>query len=190
MSTGHLSFVLSTTRRQLSRSMPGQVRPGTDGRGPPRDRRPSRSTDGSRQSILDTVPRLVPSGSRLHGLRQHRLRGVQGGRRPPCSGCVVVCPASVAHLGARSMLDARSFMISTLRTSHEVDFAAAVAHARLHVSRIKLIGCLAAPPAATRLPRAPSFHRPPSSRRGEALCVWERRVRGGGRVGFAGDGLF
>ena len=37
------------------------------------DRRPSRSTDGSR------YPRLVPSGSRL-GLRQHRLRGVQGGR--------------------------------------------------------------------------------------------------------------
>ena len=41
------------------------------------------------------IAHLVPSGSRL-GLRQHRLRGVQGGRRPPCSGCVVVSPASVA----------------------------------------------------------------------------------------------
>ena len=48
-------------------------------------------------------------------------------------------------------------------------------------------GALAAPPAVTHLPRAPSFRRPPSSRRGEAL--WERVV-GGGRVGFAGGGLF
>ena len=45
-------------------------------------------------------PRLVPSSSRL-GLRQHRLRGIQGGRRPPCSGCVVVSPASVLYSGAR-----------------------------------------------------------------------------------------
>ena len=48
-------------------------------------------------------------------------------------------------------------------------------------------GALAAPPAVTHLPRAPSFRRPPSSRRGEAL--WER-VIGGDRVGFAGGGLF
>ena len=64
--------------------------------------------------------------------RQHRLRGVQGGRRPPCSGCVVVSPASVAlawrPLHARR---ARSFMISTLRS--QVGFAAAVAHAHLRV---------------------------------------------------------
>ena len=51
-----------------------------------------RSTDGSR------YPRLVPSGSRL-GLRQHRLRGVQGGRRPPCSGCVV--PGDVLRMSPR-----------------------------------------------------------------------------------------
>ena len=113
--------------------MPGQ-RHGTvqtDG-----DRRPSQSTsDGSR------YPRFVPSGSRL-GLWQHRLRGVQGGRRPPCSGCVVVSPAA---RGARlapapwSMLDARSFMIShSLRS--QVGFAAAVAHARLRLSRLELIG--------------------------------------------------
>ena len=41
-------------------------------------------------------------------------------------------------LGARSMLDARSFMISTLRS--QVGFAAAVAHARIRVSRLELIG--------------------------------------------------
>ena len=67
-------------RRQLLRSMPAQL-PGTDGRG----RRPSRSTDGSR------YPRLVSSGSRL-GLRQHCLRGVQGGWRPPCSGALLNRP--------------------------------------------------------------------------------------------------
>jgi len=53
------------------------------------DRRPSRGTDGSRH------PRFVPSSSRP-GLWQHRLRGIQGGRHPPGSGCVVVSPASVA----------------------------------------------------------------------------------------------
>ena len=133
LSTGHPSFVQST-RRQLPRSYfrarcPDSGLVQTDG-----DRHPSRSTDGSR------YPRLVPSGSRL-GLRQHRLRGVQGGRRPPCSGCIVVSPASVAlawRPAARSMLDARSFMISTLRS--QVGFAAAVAHARLRLSRLELIG--------------------------------------------------
>ena len=44
----------------------------------------------------------------------------------------------VRSLGARSMLDARSFMISTLRS--QVGFAAAVAHARLRLSRLELIG--------------------------------------------------
>ena len=36
------------------------------------------------------------------------------------------------------MLDARSFMISTLRS--QVGFAAAVVHARLRLSRLELIG--------------------------------------------------
>jgi hypothetical protein len=36
------------------------------------------------------------------------------------------------------MLDARSFMISTLRS--QVGFATAVAHARLRLSRLELIG--------------------------------------------------
>ena len=38
-----------------------------------------------------------------------------------------------------------------------------------------------APPAVTHLPRAPSFRRPPSSRRGEAL--WERVEAGSGSPG-------
>ena len=43
---------------------------------------------------------------------------------------------------------------------------------------------LAAPPAVTHLPHAPSFRRPPSSRRGEAL--WERGVEAGsGSLGAA-----
>ena len=106
------------------------------------DRRPSRSTNGSR------YPRLVPSDLRL-GLWQHRSTAWGGSRevgvllKPPCSGCV---PASSSaqrqmwrSLGARSMLDARSFMISTLRS--QVSFAAAVAHSRLRLSRLELIGC-------------------------------------------------
>ena len=71
--------------------------------------------------------------------------------------------------------------ISMLRS--QVGFAAAVAHARLRLSRLELIGGsgpLAAPPAVTHLPRAPSFRRPPSSRRGEAL--WERVEAGSGSL--------
>ena len=115
---------------------------------------------------------------------------VQGCRRPPCSGCVVVSPASVAplarsqalhSLGARSMLDARSFMISTLRS--QVGFAAAVAHARLRLSRLELIGGsgrTAGRYASLRICRARAFISllPPSSRGGEAL--WERVEAGSG----------
>ena len=82
------------------------------------------------------------------------------------------------------MLDARAFMISTLRS--QVGFAAAVAHARLSASlssRLELFwGIRPQPPAATRLhQRAPSFRRPLSSRRGEAL--WEREAAGSGSPG-------
>ena len=87
-------------------------------------------------------------------------------------------------LGARSMLDARSFMISTLRS--QVGFAAAVAHARLRLSRLELIGGsgrTAGRYAPTRLPLAPSFRRPPSSRHGEVL--WEREAAGLGLLGAA-----
>ena len=95
-----------------------------------------------------------------------------------------MCTSVAARsLGARSILDARSFMISTLRS--QVGFAAAVAHARLRLSRLELSsgGAPAAPPAATRLLRALSFRRPPSSRRGEAL--WEREAAGSGSLGAA-----
>ena len=59
-------------------------------------------------------------------------------RQPSVSGAYL--------LGARSMLDARSFMISTLRS--QVGFAAAVAHARLRASASHVSsssGALAAP---------------------------------------------
>ena len=71
-------------------------------------------------------------------------------RRVACVASALVNPSFVQStvqyctqrqwrsLGARSMLDARSFMISTLRS--QVGFAAAVAHARLRLSRLELIG--------------------------------------------------
>jgi hypothetical protein len=100
LSTGHLPFVRSM-RQRLPHSTPAQ-QPGTFGRGPPPQ---TRGTDGSR------YPRFVPSSSRP-GLRQHRLRGVQGGWHPPCSGCVVVSPASVAL--ARRSLHARRAILHDL----------------------------------------------------------------------------
>ena len=155
------------------------------------DRRPSRSTNGSR------YPRLVPSDLRL-GLWQHRLRGsrdvgvlLKPYLKPPCSGCV---PASSSaqrqwrSLGARSMLDARSFMISTLRS--QVSFAAAVAHSRLRLSRLELIGGALAAHCGRTAGRyasaARAFISPTAfeQARGGALGA------GGGRVGFAGGGLF
>ena len=86
------------------------------------------------------------------------------------------------------MLDARSFMISTLRS--QVGFAAAVAHARLRLSRLELIGgtgALAAPATAGRYASAARAFISPTAfeqARGGALGA------GGGRVGFAGGGLF
>ena len=82
------------------------------------------------------------------------------------------------------MLDARSFMISTLRS--QVGFAAAVAHARLRLSRLELIG--GSGRTAGRYASAARAFISPSTAfeqaRGGALGA------GGGRVGFAGGGLF
>ena len=82
------------------------------------------------------------------------------------------------------MLDARSFMISTLRS--QVGFAAAVARMPVSASHVSSSsGALAAPPAVTHLPREPSFRQTAFEQaRGGALGA------GGGRVGFAGGGLF
>ena len=181
--------------------MPGQ-RPGrlvqSDG-----DRRPSRSTDGSRSissphslrfaAWSSAAPLAGGPGRSASSLL--RLR-----RRPPtCSvsgapqfrgSCQ--CVGSLfsykslsqwRSLGARSMLDARSFMISTLRS--KVGFAAAVAHARLRLSRLELIGgsgCTAGRYAsASRAFISPTTF---EQARGGALGA------GAGRVGFAGGGLF
>ena len=86
----HRAFFRKSTVQQCDMA-PGRwrERSGACARAVPMgDRRPSRGTDGSR------YPRFIPSSSRP-GLRQHRLRGVQGGRHPPCSGCVVVSPAPI-----------------------------------------------------------------------------------------------
>ena len=81
------------------------------------------------------------------------------------------------------MLDARSFMISTLRS--QVGFAAAVAHARLRLSRLELIGG-SGRTAGRYASAARAFISPTAfeQARGGALGA------GGGRVGFAGGGLF
>ena len=178
LSTGHLSF-LRSMRQRLPRSMPGQ-QTGTDGRGPP-------PRSGHKRQSSSRYPCFVPSGSRL-GFRQYSLRGSREvgvllaqaasssaqrqwrslGARPP---------------GARSMLDARSFMISTLRS--QVGFAAAVAHARLRLSRLELIGG-SGRSAGSYASAARAFISPTAfeQARGGALGA------GGGRVGFAGGGLF
>ena len=87
-------------------------------------------------------------------------------------------------LGARSMLlDARSFMISTLRS--QVGFAAAVAHARLRLSRLEPIGgsgrTAGRYASAARAFISPTG--PASSRRGEAHLFWEREAAGSGSLG-------
>ncbi len=102
MSTGHPSFVRST-RQRLPRSTPGQ-QPGTFGRGPP-------SQSGHRRQSISSLRSLQfaawSSAAPLAG-----VRGVQGGRHPPCSGCVVVSPASVAL--ARRSLHARRAVLHDL----------------------------------------------------------------------------
>ena len=86
------------------------------------------------------------------------------------------------------MLDARSFMISTLPWTlrSQVGFAAAVAHARLRLSRLELIG--GSGRTAGRYASAASAFISPTafehtSRRGEAL--WERVEAGSGSLGAA-----
>jgi hypothetical protein len=100
----------------------------------------------------------------------------------------VPSPASVAlSLGARSMLDARSFMISTLRS--QVGFAAAVAHARLRLSRLEvLIGGSGRTAGRYAVCRTTRLHFAPDRFRAGA----GRRSGSGWRqvVGFAGGGLF
>ena len=92
-------------------------------------------------------------------------------------------------LGARSMLlDARSFMISTLRS--QVGFAAAVAHARLRLSRLEPIGgsgrTAGRYASAARAFISPTG--PASSRRGEAHLFWEREAAGSGSLGAGARG--
>jgi hypothetical protein len=82
-------------------------------------------------------------------------------------------------LGARSMLDARSFMISTLRS--QVGFATAVAHARLRLSRLENIGGSGRYTSAARAFISPTAF---EQAQGGPLGA------GGGRVGFARGGLF
>ena len=154
LSTGHLSFVLTesettrlNTRRQLPRSMPRQ-RPGTDGLGP------LPQSEHRRQSNISS-PRSLRFAAWSSAAPLLRLRGVQGGRRHPYSGCVVVSPASVAL--AWRPLHARCAVL------HDLD--AAVSRLRSVLPRplrtpasashvLTSSGAPAATPAAKRLLRA------------------------------------
>jgi hypothetical protein len=86
------------------------------------------------------------------------------------------------------MLDARSFVISTLRS--QVGFAAAVAHARLRLSRLELIGgsgLTAGRYASATRAFISSFRRLPLSKRGDKRgeALWERVEAGSGSLGAA-----
>ena len=149
--------------------MPGQ-QPGTDRRGP----RPSQS-EHRRQSI--SSPRSLRFAAWSSAAL---LAGVQGGRRPPCSGCVVVSPASVAlawrplHARRAVFHDLDAALSGRLRRGRSAcppPPLASRAHRGLWPHRRPLRICRA------RL----HFARPPSSRRGEAL--WERVEAGSGSLG-------
>jgi hypothetical protein len=95
------------------------------------------------------------------------------------------CVSGARSALARRSLHARprSFMISTLRS--QVGFAAAIAYARLRLSRLELIGG-SGRTAGRYASAARAFISPTAfeQARGGALGA------GGGRVGFAGGGLF
>ena len=101
-------------------------------------------------------------------------------------GACTVCPGSLGVFLPRSLPVQYSFMISTLRS--QVGFAAAVAHARLRLSRLELvIGGSGRTSAGRYASAARAFISRPTAfeqARGGALGA------GGGRVGFAGGGLF
>jgi hypothetical protein len=170
MSTGHLSFMRSMWQ-QLPRSKPGQ-QPGTVGQGP--------SQSGHRRAV-DILASFPP------------VRGLVFGSTA-CGGSMEVgvllvqAASSSAQrqwrsLGARSMLDARSFMISTLRS--QVGFATAVAHARLRLSRLENIGG-SGRTAGRYTSAARAFISPTAFEQAQGGPLGA----GGGRVGFARGGLF
>ena len=82
------------------------------------------------------------------------------------------------------MLDARSFMISTLRS--QVGFAAAVAHAHLRLSRLELIGG-SGRTAGRYASAARAFISPTAfeQARGGREALWERVEAGSGSLGAA-----
>lgn len=103
------------------------------------------------------------------------------------NGRATVGLARDAHEAWTGDGDRRGFIVPrtlwALRS--QVCFAAAVAHARLRLSRLELIVAFPAePPAATRQQRVPSF-RATAFVQARGGALWEREP-GGGRVGFAG----
>ena len=85
-------------------------------------------------------------------------------------------------LGARTMRDARAFMVATMR--HQVGFAAAVAHARLRLSRLEIVGHSGG--TAGRYASATAAFISPTAFEQSRGALGG----GGGRAGFAGGGLF
>ena len=86
-------------------------------------------------------------------------------------------------LGSRTMTDARAWMISMMR--QQVGFAAAIAHARLRLSRLEPIGHAGRVAGRSGAATVPFL----------SQTMWERHGRGplgggGGRAGAMGPGLF
>ena len=86
-------------------------------------------------------------------------------------------------LGTRSMSEARAWMLSVMR--QQVGFAAAIAHARLRLSRLERIGHSGRIAGRSGAVTAPFL----------SQTMWERHGRGplgggGGRAGAMGPGLF
>ena len=86
-------------------------------------------------------------------------------------------------LGTRSMSEARAWMLSVMR--QQVGFAAAIAHARLRLSRLERIGHSGRTAGRSGAVTAPFL----------SQTMWERHGRGplgggGGRAGAMGPGLF
>ena len=180
LSTGHPSFVRST-RRQLPRSMPGQ-RPGTDGWGPPSQSEHRRQSISSPRSLRfaawsSAAPLAGGPGRSASSLL--RLRRRQPSNQPSVSGARLA-PGRPLH-ARRAVLHDLDGRRCALRSASPRPLRMPASASRVSSSS----GALAAPPAVTHLPRAPSSFISPTAfeqARGGALGAGES---GSGSLGAA-----
>ena len=187
MSTGHLSFV-SRSYEVQGGSFRTQIcpdgRPGTVGRGPPSQSEHRRQSISSPRSLRFAAWSAGSTACGGPGRSASSLLRLRRRLQPS-----VRCGAPLAPAPSTILLDAWSFMISTLR-SHCALRSASPRPLRMHASASRVSsssGALAArAPAGRYASAARAFISPTAfeQARGGALGA------GGGRVGFAGGGLF